>query len=139
MQAKRTQDRKKPSLRLTDAVVGNEVQSFVSSSGCQRSGRVAGGTTMTAAIVRDSADKGRQLIDRRLIGRTRRVMLVRRHMLTMESGGFGVPVVRTEIRTHRPARRKHGQYADNRCADAPLPQGVHDPSISSIRRFAHHR
>jgi hypothetical protein len=93
---------------------------------------------MMAAVMRDVADNGRQRIDRWLIGRTRRLMIMRRCMIPMRSRGFPMAVACTKTRAQRPGQREHGQYGDNDCADAPLPEEAHTPSISRFSSCPSH-
>ena len=130
IQAKRSQPRNRPDHWLRDTVVVGEAQALVSSSGRQGCGCIAGRAAMAAAVMRDRADNGRQRIDCRLIGRTRRLMIMRRRMMPMRSRGFPMAVVCTKTRAERPAQRKHGEYGDNGCAEAPPPEEAHQASIS---------
>lgn len=136
MHARQTQPRKGWDRWLQHAVVDSENQPRVGSGSRQRGRGASRRTAMTVAAMRDGAHKGPPLVAGGLIGRSRRVMLVHRRVMTVRSDGFGVPVMCTDTRAHCPAQRKHGKYGDNDYADAPAPGGVHHSSICPISRSA---
>lgn len=139
IQAKRSRPRNRPDHRPSDTLAVGEGQVLVSSSGRQSRGRIAGRAAMTAAVMRDSTDNGRQRIDCWLIGRTRPVMIVHCRVMTVRTRGVPVAVACAETRAQCPAQRKHGKYGDNSRADALPPEKAHEPSISRFSGCPSHR